>query len=428
MKKEPTQPSPVAPPPSKKTSSKRPHPRGVRLAIQLIAVFAVALLGGALGTYLVGGGNSTMTSFERSSRDDGNVLRSQTEQDLSQVASEVAPNVVSIATDVKSPRGQIVGQGAGTGVIVSRDGYVMTNNHVIDGASSVSITTSGGDIYDDVEVIGSDPLNDIAFLKISGVDDLDAAELGNSNTLKIGQNVFAIGNSLGEYKNTLTTGIVSGLNRPVTAASGDGSDAESLTGLIQTDAAINPGNSGGPLVNSAGQVIGINTAVASDAQGIGFAIPINATKGVLAGVIENNKVERAYIGVRYVDITPAIAKERDLSVKEGALVLGDDSSSAVVNGGPADKAGIKSEDIITAIGDMKVGESGSITSIIGMYQPGETIKVTYLRDGKERTTNLTLAKYDAPAETTSATEQEQQEESPRANGESYFDPYSLFGF
>lgn len=424
MKKESTQPSPVAPPPAKKKSPQHSTSRTARVAMQLAAVFAVALLGGALGAYVVSSNNSSSSMFERTSDQDGNVLQSQSEQDLSKVASEVAPSVVSISTDVESARGQVVGQGAGTGVIVSADGYVMTNNHVIDGASGVSVTTSGGDIYEDVEVIGSDPLNDIAFLKIAGVKDLQAAQLGDSSTLKIGQNVFAIGNSLGEYKNTLTTGIVSGLNRPVTAASGDGSDAESLTGLIQTDAAINPGNSGGPLVNSAGQVVGINTAVASDAQGIGFAIPINATKGVLAGVIENGEVERAYIGVRYVDITPAIAKERKLPVKEGAYVLGDDSSPAVVDGGPADKAGIKSGDIITAIDDMKVGESGSITSLIGMYQPGESIEVTYLRDGKEHTTKLTLAKYDAPAETATST-QEQEESS---SSERYFDPRSLFGF
>lgn len=426
MKKESTQSQPVAPPPAKKHPSSQPRSHRTRTPFLIAAVFVVALLGGALGAYAVGsymipGG----ASFERTSSEDGNVLRSQSEQDLSQVASEVAPSVVSISTDVESSRGQVIGQGAGTGVIVSKDGYVMTNNHVIDGASKVSVTTSGGDIYEDVEVIGSDPLNDIAFLKISGVDDLQAAELGNSNTLKIGQNVFAIGNSLGEYKNTLTTGIVSGLNRPVTASSGDGSEAESLTGLIQTDAAINPGNSGGPLVNSAGQVVGINTAVASDAQGIGFAIPINATKGVLAGVIENGKVERAYIGVRYVDITPALAKERKLPVKEGAYVTGDSSSPAVVDGGPADKAGIKNGDIITAIDDMKVGENGSITSLVGMYQPGDTIRVTYLRDGKEHTTELTLAKYNAPAETVSAQEKEQSNSN---SNQGTFDPYSLFGF
>lgn len=424
MKKETTLSQPVAPPPHKNKKTSRAHSSRLGKTIGLlVSVFAVAVLGGGLGAWLVSSMNQSQMSFLNAPAQDGNELRSQSEQDISQVASRVAPSVVSISTDVQSSRGRVIGQGAGTGVIVSKDGYIMTNNHVVDGASSVSITTSSGDIYEKVKLVGSDPLNDIAFLKVAGVDDLPAATLGDSSTLKIGQNVFAIGNSLGEYKNTLTSGIVSGLNRPVTAASESGDTPESLTGLVQTDAAINPGNSGGPLVNAAGQVVGINTAVASDAQGIGFAIPINATKGVLASVIKSGKVQRAYIGVRYVDITPAVAKERELPVKEGALVLGDASSSAVVDGGPADKAGIKNKDIITRIGDMKVGDNGGITSIIGMYQPGDTIDVTYLRDGKERTTQLTLAKYDAPEEVTTTTEPERNGPSQRG-----FDPYSLFGF
>lgn len=406
---------PVTPPPKTKPPRQRGH---VFRRVGLLAgVFLLALAGGGIGAWAVTQyGNSSLVG---TTSDDGNVLRSQSEQDISQVVSRVSPSVVSISTNVEN-RGRVVGQGAGTGVIVSKDGYVMTNNHVIDGASTVAVTTSSGDIYDNVKVIGSDPLNDIAFLKISDVSDLPAATLGESSTLKIGQNVFAVGNSLGEYKNTVTSGIVSGLNRPVTASSGDGEGTESLSGLIQTDAAINPGNSGGPLVNSSGQVIGINTAVASDAQGIGFAIPINATKGVLASVIEKGAVERAYIGVRYVDITPAIAKERKLSVKEGALVLGDETTPAVVSGGPADKAGIKSDDIITKIGDMTVGEDGGITSIIGQYQPGDTVDVTYLRDGKEATTKVTLAKYDDSTATTQSTQPEESQQS--------VDPRGLFGF
>ena len=409
--------TPVAPPPVHSKPTK-PRKSGRKFAL-LLGVFLVALGGGALGAWLTAHYSDPLTVITRQT-EDGNALRSQSEQDISKVVERVAPSVVSISTNVQSARGRVVGQGAGTGVVVSKDGYIMTNNHVIDGASTVSVTTSSGDIYDNVKVIGADPLNDIAFLKISGVDNLTAAELGDSSTLKIGQNVFAVGNSLGEYNNTVTSGIVSGLNRPVTASSGDGNSTESLTGLVQTDAAINPGNSGGPLVNSVGQVIGINTAVASDAQGIGFAIPINATKGVLAGVIKNNKVERAYIGVRYVDITPAIAKERKLSVKEGALVLGDDSASAVVSGGPADKAGIKSGDIITKIGDQIVGQDGGITSLVGEYQPGDTVQVTYLRDGKEQTTKVTLAKYDGETQTAEQSEQREQEQS--------IDPRSLFGF
>ena len=421
MEKKTTHTQPVAPPPTSQPA-RRPSSSTWKRTAFGVGVFVLALLGGGLGAWLVIDNVNPLTVINRSSVNDGNVLRSQNEQDISQVVSQVAPSVVSISTNVQSSRGQVVGQGAGTGIVVSKDGYIMTNNHVIDGASTVSVTTSSGEIYENVKVIGSDPLNDIAFLKVANVDNLTPAKLGESSTLKIGQNVFAIGNSLGEYNNTVTSGIVSGLNRPVTASSDDGNSSETLTGLIQTDAAINPGNSGGPLVNSAGQVIGINTAVASDAQGIGFAIPINATKGVLAGVLKNGKIERAYIGVRYVDITPAIAKERNLNVKEGALVLGDNSSAAVVEGGPADKAGIKSGDIITKIGDMTVGEQGSITSLIGQYQPGDTVQVTYLRDGKEQTTKLTLAKYENTTTPTSTQSQTQQGE------ERSIDPRSLFGF
>lgn len=423
MKKETTHTSsqPVAPPPIHQSSYAHHGGMSKRVGL-LIAVFVIALFGGVAGAWIMNHFSDPLTVLP-STQNDGNVLRSQSEQDISQVVTKVAPSVVSISTNVQNTRGKVVGQGAGTGIIVSKDGYVMTNHHVIDGASTVSITTSAGDIYDNVKVIGSDPLNDVAFLKIAGVKDLPAASLGDSSTLKIGQSVVAIGNSLGEYKNTVTSGIVSGLNRPVTASSGDGNSTESLTGLIQTDAAINPGNSGGPLVNSAGQVIGINTAVASDAQGIGFAIPINATKGVLASVVENGKVERAYIGVRYVDITPALAKEKNLPVKEGALVSGDNSTSAVVADGPADKAGLKDGDIITKINDSPVGGEGSITALIGQYKPGDTVQITYLRDGKEQTTKLTLARYDAPAQSSAQSQQQQQEDQEQS-----VDPRSLFGF
>lgn len=410
----------VAPPPAGKPPRASHSRMGQRVSL-VITVFVVALLGGGIGAWAMTHFSNPLTVITHS-QNDGNILRSQSEQDISQVVTKVAPSVVSISTNVENSRGQAVGQGAGTGIIVSKDGYVMTNNHVIDGASTVSVTTSAGDIYENVKVIGSDPLNDVAFLKVSGVNNLAAAELGDSSTLKIGQSVVAIGNSLGEYNNTVTSGIVSGLSRPVTASSGDGNSTESLTGLVQTDAAINPGNSGGPLVNSAGQVIGINTAVASDAQGIGFAIPINATKGVLASVIENGKVERAYIGVRYVDITPAIAKDKNLPVKQGALVSGDNSTEAVVSGGPADKAGIKDGDIITKINDSVVGEEGSITTIIGQYKPGDAVQVTYLRDGKEQATRLTLAKYEGASQTTTQSQSTQQDE------EQSIDPRSLFGF
>lgn len=311
-----------------------------------------------------------------SSSIDGNKLQLKNETSIAKVASDVAPSVVSITT--KSGAGLSSKQGAGTGIVVSEDGYVITNKHVIKNASDIAVTTSDGLIFDNIKTIGEDPLNDVAFLKINGAKKLKPAKLGNSSTLQIGQNVVAIGNTLGLYQNTVTSGIVSGLGRPA-ASSQSGGSAESLNDLIQTDTAINPGNSGGPLVNLAGQVIGINTAIVSNAQGIGFAIPIDVVKGMLEGVLKKGKLERAYLGVRYGEITPAIAKQRNLSTNRGALVAED----GVEAGGPADKAGIKPGDIITKVGDLVVGEKGNVSSLISRYKPGDNVDIVALRNGKQ---------------------------------------------
>ena len=268
----------------------------------------------------------------------------------------------------------------------------MTNNHVIDGATTVSVIDSEGALYDDVEVIGRDPLNDIAFLKINSTDTFTPAELGNSSSIRVGQQVVAIGNALGQYSNTVTSGIVSGTGRPVTASSGYG-DSESLTDLIQTDASINSGNSGGPLVNMSGQVIGINTAIVEDANGIGFSIPINSTKGVLAEVLATGEVSRAYLGVNYLSVTPDVAREYDLPVNYGAYVYASQGANAVASGSPAAEAGLQTNDIILKINDETIGEDGGLSSIIGQYRPGDTVTITYLRDGKEATTKLTLGTY-----------------------------------
>ena len=312
-----------------------------------------------------------------SSSIDGNKLQLKNETSIAKVASDVAPSVVSITT--KSGAGLSSKQGAGTGIVVSEDGYVITNKHVIKNASDIAVTTSDGLIFDNIKTIGEDPLNDVAFLKINGAKKLKPAKLGNSSTLQIGQNVVAIGNTLGLYQNTVTSGIVSGLGRPAAASSQSGESAESLNDLIQTDTAINPGNSGGPLVNLAGQVIGINTAIVSNAQGIGFAIPIDVVKGMLEGVLKKGKLERAYLGVRYGEITPAIAKQRNLSTNRGALVAED----GVEAGGPADKAGIKPGDSITKVGDLVVGEKGNVSSLISRYKPGDNVDIVALRNGKQ---------------------------------------------
>ncbi|MDB5165383.1 MAG: putative HtrA2 peptidase [Candidatus Saccharibacteria bacterium] len=329
---------------------------------------------------------------------DGNRIVSQEEEDVAAVADKVAPSVVSILTtsQSRSPSSYALQQeGAGTGIIISKDGYLLTNNHVIDGAADVRVVTADGTTYEDVKIIGRDPLNDVAFLKVNGASNLPAAELGDSKSVRIGQKVIAIGNALGQYQNTVTSGIISGTGRSV-EASIDGTDTggtESLTDLIQTDAAINSGNSGGPLVNLAGQVIGINTAIAYDANSVGFVIPISATKGVIASVIESGKVSRAYLGVRYLSVTPDVAKTYNLSVKQGAYIYSDGGAKAVVAGGPADKAGIKDKDIITKVNGVDIGAKGSVATLIGEYKPGDTVELTILRDGKTITTKVNLTPY-----------------------------------
>lgn len=278
-------------------------------------------------------------------------------------------------------------------MIVTKDGYVLTNKHVIDGANSIKIVLDSGETYDKVTLVGTDPLNDVAYLKINDVSDLPTVTLGDSKTINAGQPVIAIGNALGQYQNTITQGIISGTGRSLTAYSSDYSSSENLTDMIQTDAAINSGNSGGPLVNAAGEVIGINTATSSDADGIGFAIPISSVKGMLKNIIDNNSATRAYIGVYYINITPDVAVTYDLPVNAGAYLSSTSQNSSIVTGGPGDQAGLKDGDIITKVNGVTVGKAGTVSSLIGEYAPGDTIQITILRDGKEKNINLTLGSY-----------------------------------
>lgn len=326
--------------------------------------------------------------------DDGNNKTTQQEADIASLVAKVSPSVVSITTQSQAQTffGVAEREGAGTGIIVSADGYVMTNKHVVSGATTVGVVLTDGTSFDNVKVIGSDPLNDVAFLKIPDVSDLTAAELGNSSSVRVGQQVVAIGNSLGQYQNTVTSGIISGTGRPVSAQSGN--TVESLTDLLQTDAAINPGNSGGPLLNMSGQVIGMNTAVATNAQGIGFAIPVNGIRGMIKGVLDSGEVARAFLGVSYVPVTPATAKYYDLPVKSGAYVYAE-NGTAVSSDSPASEAGVKDKDIITKINDVEIGSSGALATLVGEYAPGDTITITLLRDGKEQTLKVTLATYNS---------------------------------
>jgi serine protease Do len=368
----------------------------IAAAIVLIFLCFTAGLGGA---WIMTNGFKLPVSLTTHSGTDGNKIVTEQEQDIASVASKVSPSVVSIVTKGEARSyygGTQTQEGAGTGIIVSSSGYIMTNKHVIQGSQSVTVVTSDGVSHSNVKVLGADPLNDLAFLKIDGVSNLKAAELGDSSSLRIGQSVVAIGNALGQYQNSVTSGIISGTGRSVTAAlneSDPSSDTETLTDLVQTDAAINPGNSGGPLVNIAGQVIGINTAIASDANGVGFTIPVNAAKGLLKGVLANGKVERAYVGVNYVTITADVADAYKLPVRSGAYVYAEGGRSPIVDGSPAAKAGIKNKDIITKVNDIDVGDKGSVASLVAEYAPGDTVRLTILRDDKKITVDVVLAPY-----------------------------------
>lgn len=366
---------------------------------RFLVVIGLILIGSTLA--IIGGGiywwmhaNRTPVTSRTTIVADGNLKSTSSEDAMAAIAEKVSPSVVSIITNITTRTifGMAQAQAAGTGIIVSKDGYILTNKHVISGASKVEIVLSNGITYSDVRIIGSDPLNDVAFLKVDGVSDLAPAVLGDSSTVRVGQQVVAIGNSLGQYQTTVTSGIISGKGRPV-SASGESGETENLTDLLQTDAAINPGNSGGPLLNFSGQVIGINTAVAADAQGIGFAIPINATKGALKSVLAGNGVQRAYLGLRYVSLTPTVAKQYNIQQTKGALIIGDEATSGVVAGGPADKAGLRDKDVIVKINGLAVGVQGSVSSLAGEYAPGDTIELMLLRGGKEQTIKITLGNY-----------------------------------
>lgn len=331
-----------------------------------------------------------------SSGADGNSA-SFVEGSIAEVVNKVSESVVSIVTSVKTASyfGQsYTSSAAGTGIIVSDNGYILTNKHVIEGATSIQVVLADGTTYKDVEVAAVDSLNDVAFLKIKDAAGLKAATLGDSKTITVGQQVVAIGNALGEYQNTVTSGVISGTGRTLTATDSTGTMSEKLTDMIQTDAAINSGNSGGPLINAAGEVIGINTANSTSGENVGFAIPIAAVKGMLAQLKESGQASRAYLGVYGSEITADSAKAYDLPVTSGAyLYTSNGKYSAIVSGSPAEKAGLKEKDIITAVNGVKIGSAGSLSTLIGEYKPGDTVQLAVIRNGQEIAVNVTLEGY-----------------------------------
>jgi len=299
--------------------------------------------------------------------------------------AKVQPSVVSIVAsrDVRGFFGEVFQQkGGGTGFIITSDGLIATNKHVVfDEKAEYTVITNNGKKYS-AKVLARDPSNDLAIVKIEE-NNLPVVELGESKDLKTGQRVIAIGNSLGEYNNTATTGIISGIDRTIIAGDEFGAETERLEGAIQTDAAINPGNSGGPLVNLKGQVIGINTAIDREGQLIGFAIPIDTVRSIIDSVIKTGKIIRPMLGIRYIPITPELANLNNLPVKYGALIYSADPQLlAVLPNSPASKAGLKQGDIILKIGEQQIDENHNLSTIIQKYKPEDEVDLTILRDNE----------------------------------------------
>jgi serine protease Do len=323
---------------------------------------------------------------------------------ISSIAKNVGQGVVSVDVQGQQTTQDVFGFGqtqtteaAGTGFILSNDGIIVTNRHVVPaGTTSVSVTLADGTQYDNVQVVGRTAGNssqDVAFLKIGDLKGktLSPVTLGDSSKMQIGDRVIAIGNALGQFQNTVTSGIISGFGRDVTAGDQSGSQSnENLTDLFQTDTAINEGNSGGPLVNINGEVIGINTAIASNAQNIGFAQPINDVKGLIASVLGNGKLEQPYLGVRYVSLTNDLAKEFNLKTTRGAYVTSGSGQDAIVADSPAATAGLKDHDVITKANNITIDDKTSLTAALSRFKVDDKITLTIVRDGKTITKDVTL--------------------------------------
>jgi serine protease Do len=280
--------------------------------------------------------------------------------------------------------------GGGSGFFVSGDGLIVTNKHVVDQPNAeYTVFTNDGKKHT-AKVVARDSVLDIALIKIEG-SDFPYLSLGDSDTLEVGQSVIAIGNALGEYRNTVSVGVVSGLARSITAGDASG-NSEVLDHVIQTDAAINPGNSGGPLLDLSGEVIGVNVAVAEGGQNIGFALPINSVKGSIESVEQTGKIVRPYLGIRYVAINAEMKDANNLPVDYGVLVKAGATASelAVIPGSPADKAGIVENDIILEVDGVKLDDKANLASIIREKKIGQVINLKILHKGAEKNVSITL--------------------------------------
>jgi S1-C subfamily serine protease len=311
------------------------------------------------------------------------------ESAIVQAVSKVGPSVVTVVSTLPPQRGFFGSvtqpESRGTGVIIDSRGYIVTNNHVVEGGTALAVLLPNGDKRV-ATLVGADTFSDLAVISIQG-DGLPTATLGDSSALQPGQLVIAIGSALGDFRNTVTMGVVSALGRSLETDLGFNQED-----LVQTDAAINRGNSGGPLINSAGQVVGINTLIAGRststdvvAEGLGFAIPSNTVRMVVDDLIRSGKVARPYLGVSWQAVTASVASYYDLPVKAGALVTGVSPNT------PASQAGIKTGDIIVKIGDQPITAEMPFVNVLMRYRVGDQVKVVINRGGKEIIVDATLA-------------------------------------
>ncbi len=280
--------------------------------------------------------------------------------------------------------------GGGSGFFVSADGLLVTNRHVVDDKTAQYAVTLQDGKQHPAKILAVDPTLDLAILRVENVSGMPVLELGDSDAVLVGQTVIAIGNALAEFQNSVTKGVISGKNRRLIAGGVGG--AEVLDEALQTDAPISPGNSGGPLLDLRGRVVGVNTAVSSDGQSLGFAIPINSVKRAVESVQKSGRIVRPWLGVRYFMIDADTAERDRLPVTYGALISRGASprDPAVVSGSPADKAGVKENDIILEVDGKKLGNDRSLASALGAFTAGDTVQLKILRDGKELQIELTL--------------------------------------
>jgi len=383
------EPAPVAPTPPRRQGS------GVGSLVSVALLSAILASGGTVLTLSATGALDRPVSAPAAAQGTNvNAPQPVTIDESSatiNVAAKVSPAVVRITVEGSTDAGNlgvIPETGVGSGVIYNSDGWILTNRHVIEGGDTFKVELKDGRVFSG-DVYGIDTLTDLAIVRIEG-DDLPAAAIGVSDALEVGQLVIAIGSPLGTYSNSVTSGIVSAKGRTITT---DGS-AKPLTNLIQTDAAINPGNSGGPLLDANGNVVGINTAIATNSNGIGFAIPIDVARPIMAQAVAGEKLARPYLGIQFVSITRQLADEENLPVQAGALVGGrnqdDQPVPGVQDGTPAASAGIKDGDIITSVEGKAIDDGHPLDATLAQFSPGQTVSVEIVRGSERLTLEVTL--------------------------------------